>query len=853
MGVTVPVADVLLWLVVAEGVGLVAWPFAYLLFPFLKDRGYALSKPLGLLLLTYPVWLLGSLHLIPATRAAILAVLVLLAVGGIGIFWRRRREMEAFVRREWGTLLVTEAVFLVLFLAWVGYRLYDPAIAHTEQPMDLAFLNASMKARFFPPEDPWLAGFPISYYYLGHLMAATLTELSGIFSAVAYNLALALWAALAGAAIFSLVVTLVAAANPSRGIRAAWAYGLLGVVLLVGVSNLLGVLEFLRLQGVGSAGFWQWLQVKGLESPSLVGGWLPQDHWWWWRSTRVVDTLANGQSLDYTITEFPYFSFLLGDLHAHLLSLPFVLLVLGFCLNLLLDPTAGVAPYARRRLPFLMTLALALGALGFLNAWDLPTFALVVAGAVFLSLLRARPETSAWSFYAPHSLRLLHASPQAFLLRAGLRPLPFLGLVLPSLLQASPKALRWVLYAPHSLRLLQARPEASLLRTGLRALPVLGLVLPLALLLYAPFYASFSNQASGLLPVEGPVSRPVHLVLLWGLFLVPVVVVVATHLVFLVRQQRRLSGHALVAAGVVAAPFLVWALASWVLGRPEAIVGRFLHLLPFLALAWASLYGLLEGARLRVAVPLLVILGLAFVAVMLLMAPELFYVLDVFNSRMNTLFKLAYQAWLLLALASAGSLYYWREALGRAFAGWKLAHYGGLGLFVLLLIGSLYYPMAAAYSKSAGFGGQPTLDGLAYVKQEVPGEYEAIRALWERAPEGARVLEAVGGEWSSYGRISASTGLPTLLEWEGHERQWRGSSKPMEGRSEAVDRIYGTLDAQEADDLLMQYDIQYVVVGPREVSKYGLAAMAKFAAFMEHFFSQDGFVIYQRRPAGGGG
>ncbi len=207
---------------------------------------------------------------------------------------------------------------------------------------------------------------------------------------------------------------------------------------------------------------------------------------------------------------------------------------------------------------------------------------------------------------------------------------------------------------------------------------------------------------------------------------------------------------------------------------------------------------------------------------------------------------------MLLALASASALYYWQGQLRRAASGWRLAHSGGWALFFLLLAGSLYYPMAAAYSKAGGFQGSPTLDGLAYVKEEVPGEYEAIRELQAKAPLGARMIEAVGGDYSSYGRVSASTGIATLLGWEGHELQWRGSSKPMEGRKEMVDRIYRTLDAAEAEALLAQEGIEYVVVGPREVSRYGLMGMEKFDAFMDRFFSRDGFMVHQRRPAGGG-
>jgi uncharacterized membrane protein len=295
------------------------------------------------------------------------------------------------------------------------------------------------------------------------------------------------------------------------------------------------------------------------------------------------------------------------------------------------------------------------------------------------------------------------------------------------------------------------------------------------------------------------------------------------------------------------APFTLWAMAALLIGEEgEAIVRRFIHLLPYHALLWAILYGLLEGTRRGAAPSLLFALGLAFIGVFLLMGPELFRLVDLFNNRMNTVFKLYYEAWVLLALATAFALYYWQERVRQSPPGWRVAHYGGLGLFFILLAGSLYYPIAAAYSKAGGFQGTVTLDGLAYVEREAPGEYAAIQWLRENANRDARIVEAVGNDYSSHGRISSSTGLPTLLGWQGHELQWRGSSKPMEGRREAVDLIYRTPDAQEAERLLEQYGIEYVIVGPREVSQYGEASMNKFASFMERVPFPDGFVIYMR-------
>ena len=199
----VAVTDVFWWLIVVETVGLIAFPLSYALFPYLADRGYALSKTLGILLATYIMWSQGSIGLIPANQFTSLGLLLLMALGSFGVLWKIRHEFVGFLRKEKASLVAIEIVFLVIFLAWTWYRSHDASITHTEQPMDFAFLNAAILAESFPPADPWLLGSSISYYYLGYLMMGFITEITGIVPSVAYNLALAFVPALAGATAFS--------------------------------------------------------------------------------------------------------------------------------------------------------------------------------------------------------------------------------------------------------------------------------------------------------------------------------------------------------------------------------------------------------------------------------------------------------------------------------------------------------------------------------------------------------------------------------------------------------------------------------------------------------------------------
>ena len=386
-------ANALTWLLAAELIGLIAFPLAFILFSGLKDRGYSVAKPLGLILLSWPLWMLGSLHIVPTTPLTLWAALGLFAVVSGWFAMRRRAEMLDFVRRERRALLLGEVVFLVLYGAWVIYRVYDPSIDSTEKPMDFAFLNASILAGFFPPEDPWLRGHDLPYYYFGYLMMGNLTELTFIPSRISYNLALALIPAMAGSAAYGLVYNLTRAHGAS--FRKGMGFALVAPVLLIAVSNLQGALEFVRLRQWAPASFWEWLGIKNFGALEAAS-WRPTEHLWWWRSTRVIDSLnEQGGSLDYTITEFPFFSFLLGDLHPHVMSIPFVLLFLAFGLSAFMSPARLSARWVVEQPGTVVVAALLLGGLAFVNAWDIVTFAAL--WAALLAFKAVRQEDGAWT------------------------------------------------------------------------------------------------------------------------------------------------------------------------------------------------------------------------------------------------------------------------------------------------------------------------------------------------------------------------------------------------------------------------------------------------------------------------
>ena len=210
-------------------------------------------------------------------------------------------------------------------------------------------------------------------------------------------------------------------------------------------------------------------------------------------------------------------------------------------------------------------------------------------------------------------------------------------------------------------------------------------------------------------------------------------------------------------------------------------------------------------------------------ACLLTLAPEFLYLRDLFMTRMNTVFKFYYQAWMLLGIASAYALSRLAERatpLRLKVPAWTLA--------VVLVIVGLWYPIAAIPSKADNFrvdpasgDPRPTLDGLAFLRRNNPADMAAIAWLLANAAPDAVVLEASGGSYSFEGaqRISMATGNPTLLGWDFHERQWRGNEgydKLAAGRPEAIEQIYRTAPASELAALLDRWGVDYVLVGALE-------------------------------------
>ncbi|MBI2940938.1 MAG: hypothetical protein HYY04_10925, partial [Chloroflexi bacterium] len=233
-----------------------------------------------------------------------------------------------------------------------------------------------------------------------------------------------------------------------------------------------------------------------------------------------------------------------------------------------------------------------------------------------------------------------------------------------------------------------------------------------------------------------------------------------------------------------------------------------------------------------------------------------------FSDRMNTVFKLYYQTWVLFAVAAAYAVVALADRIGRLHqahqderadtgfvptVGLVGADAWGVAAVAIALMALVYTPMALL-ARTEGFARTPTLDGLAYQSRFRPDDAEAIRWLQANVAGSPVILEAPGGSYSQFGRVSANTGLPTVLGWDFHERQWRGTAvdEEMNRRKADVDAMYRSTDVGQVRRLLQKYRVAYVYVGALEREQYGRqdpALLNRLRSFLDVAYDRNGVTI----------
>jgi len=873
-----------LWITLA---GAAAFPLCLPLLGGLPDKGYTLARTLGMLLATFIFWLLASFGLLDNSAGSIALSWLMLLILSL-VLYERFAENNTFAiwwRENRLVVVVAELLFVALFFGWALFRAHQNDITGTEKPMELAFFSATQRSSVFPPNDPWMSGYAISYYYMGYVMWSALSTLSGVGSAVGFNLTVASLFALTGLTAFGVAYNLVRsrihiAADHVRELasqKVAIATGILAMALLILVGNFQMVLveapyqaraapqSYLEYWGTQArSNFSEGAYVREPEA-SLTLHSSSWDYWWWFRASRVVtDYDLDGSPIGtQPIGEFPAFSFILGDNHPHVLALPFVVMAIGMMLNLTL---LGRSPVASEILLY----GLAIGGLTFLNAWDGPIYLIGMVGA--------------------EGLRRLLASERGKLTGAD-----------------------WL----------------SLIRFGAS----LALI---AFVAYLPYFVGFRSQAGGLLP------NLLHPTLFRRFFLMfgPLIAIVGVYLfveIWRGHKAHRLNWRfALKAAGglllALAGSMILLGVVITLSNPNQTVVGNmvvaieesgaltrqliqrriefgltsvilFLGIVMALARVFPARQQAIAGGEVAITwikypsatgfVTLLIGMGLV-----LTLFPEFLYLKDNFGVRINTVFKFYYQAWVLWSLAGAYAAYSIMadrslplpQPILRLGFGFALALGFGAGLVYsiegvyhrsLIETGRQHYSTTRRYAPPDDWdnavrrvaNGERVEPGVilysrgnlidAAEKELIRANHEGIvifeneavtiaeplsldgaQGLLQRADQkvieclaalvgraDVVVAEAVGDPYRiEYGRVGTLAGIPIVLGWENHERQWRGNTYPAIAGSRSADmkRLYTAADVNDIVDIIERYDINYILYGASERKKYGDFGEEKF-------------------------
>lgn len=689
---------ILYWWILISGIGIVFLPLTFVLFENFWDKGYVYSKILGILLVSYIVWLLGSLKILPFLNKTIWLVIAAGFVFNYCFLLStktflnppvRWAGLKSIFKNKWQIFVFEEILFFLSLAFWSFIRGFQPDIHGLEKFMDYGFVNSILRSQYFPPADMWLAGKTINYYYFGHLVSAVLTKLSGIDSAITYNLMIATLFALTFVASFSFGSNLIFIGKQEK-----FSHLVLDIRHSLKIKNLKleifgGVLTaFLVTLGGNLHPLWWFLKHGNYHS------------YWYPDATRFIVQQFGAQ--DNTIHEFPSYSFVVADLHGHLLNLPNVLLFLALVLAIFVQETSPLF--------FYFFISLFLGIFYMTNTWDFATYNLVFGVLVLLfNYLKCKKN--------------------------------YLNIVFQTAKIVFPVFLGSIIFA-------------------------------------LPFHLNFKSLVGGLALTD--FHSPFWMLLvLWGF---PLFLTISYLIVI-----------RLTSCGLRVTDFFV---------------------LVLLVVSWG-----------------------------LVIFPEFFYIKDIYihsYQRANTMFKLTYQSFVMFYLTAFYIIFNFLKSLKIKILKFFWIIFVSSFLFFILVI----YPNYAIKSYY-GLRIYRGLYGLEFLNKLYPDDYQAILWLKKSISEQPVIVEAVGESYTDFARVSANTGLPTILGWRVHEWLWRGSFDEPGKRTEEVQEIYESKDLEKTKLLLKKYNVSYVFLGTLERQQYKNLQEDKFNSLGEVVFTSGKAKIYK--------
>ncbi|RJQ27462.1 hypothetical protein C4577_01375 [Candidatus Parcubacteria bacterium] len=706
-------------------IGSSSLPITSLIFKDFSDKGYIFAKTIGLIFVSYIVFLLSILRIAQFSLETIYFSILIVLFVNILILIKQRSAIKYF-KEKFLTYSAFEILFFIGILFWSFIKGFGPDIYGLEKYMDFGFMNSILRSDYLPAADMWFAPHSINYYYYGHFVAALMTKFTQIPSNISYNLMIATIFSFTFASSFSIALNLFDFRKISRN---SVITGIFAGLFVSFAGNLHTIYSLFKPYTTDNPiPFWS-LFFSASSFPNS---------YWYPNATRFIP---------FTIHEFPLYSFVVSDLHGHVSDIPFVLLTIALLLAIFLRSSENKQTqkskvksqnqnlklksffYNREFLIFTL-LALVLAVMYMTNAWDGAIYMLL--SSLVIIALTVKKEMSNSNDNIKYQISNIKYQIYSSLKYIGVLVVGYFVFTLPFNLNFKPFVSGiGVLCSPHFLT-------------------QIGKIGPFL------FEANHCQKST-----------------LWQLFI---------------------------------------------------LYGFFY----FFVFSYSIF--ILKIRRYQVKVQDYFVILLIFLSTLLIIVPEFVYVKDIYPNhyRANTMFKLVYQSFILLSISSA----YILVKITRTTKSFPF--FLSSMIFIGIVLAYPYFAIPSYYNKFINYKG---LDGTKYLKTLRPYDYEAILWINKNIKGQPVMLEAQGDSYTDYARISANTGIPTVLGWTVHEWLWRGSYDVPAPRITDIQIIYENTDTNKTTKILRKYNVKYVYIGGLEREKY--------KDLFEKKFDQIGKVVYQ--------
>ena len=749
----------------------------------LNDRGLFVSKIIGLVFISSFVWLLTLFTPIPNLGYVWrISFLIFVIVAILKLLNKEfRREIINFIISKKTQILLFEFIFLSVFFFFVLLRMYDNNAVGTERPMDSMMLNSVFNSYYNPPNDLWMSGNKISYYYFGYWIFAGFYSIIFFDTNNLYNLSFGLIPALSSAAALSFISNFlyITKNNKLKFIKPIFV-AIITPFFLVFSSNFYGFVLLLDYMKIFPLSILNWLHGDKHVTIQNYEYFIPQDFWWWWKSSRIINSYKNNESLDFTINEFPFFSFLLGDFHPHMISIPFFITTLILFTSYFVGSKYIYLSHKRPKISYLFTLLLILfiGSTGFINMWNLSFFVLFTFILIYF-----------YFYINKFQIKIIITS-------------KFIREIL----------LVWII-----------------------GILVFGNFY---------FITSDSNISYPFISFNYITTRPIHLIYVWIIpfsIIIPLLYFMF-HENFYTKSKLSLfkTKSNLLFISLFIATSIIWAIVNMVISEQSlaqlllSLIFFYIFYLPLFFL----IYHLITKTIKNNDVLKLSYYLLLFTAFILLYLSELFYVKDIFGNRMNTIFKFHYQVWIVFSITSGISLKFLFEYNLRNITRIILSI-----SFLILATSNIYFVTASYLTKIKESSNlNPNLSSINHLENDT-NKYELIKYLRLNSNHNDVIIETQGKSYTNDSQISSESRIPTILGWVGHQLQWRSNHSDIYNREEDIDTFYISNDSQEIINIINKYSITMIILGPNEIEKYNINSLNKFLNISEIIYKNNDYTL----------